>query len=153
MNISELLRIDRSIEIQAAPARVWRALTDINELSVWFRVRIEGDMNVGSELWMTSTQPEYAGQRWPVRIVELTPTRRVVWQWHPGEVTPDIDRAEAPRTTVTFTLEPVGAGTRLHLSETGFEAVEAARRAKAYADNSHGWTEVLEWLQQYVEAR
>jgi hypothetical protein len=41
----------------------------------------------------------------------------------------------------------------LSVSETGFDDVALARRAKAYADNSQGWTEVLVWLQQYVEAR
>ena len=38
------------------------------------------------------------------------------------------------------------------VSETGFDEISLARRAKVYADNSQGWTEVLGWLQTYVEA-
>lgn len=152
MEIGELTRIDRSIAIQASPERVWRALTDVNELSAWFQVKIEGSITPGSEVWMTSVHPQHAGQRWPVRIVELTAPRRVVWQWHPGEIDPSIDYARAPRTTVTFTLEKSGKGTRLSVAETGFDAIDLARRAKAHADNSQGWSEVLVWLQQYVEA-
>ena len=77
MTIAELSRIDRTIEIQAPPERVWRALTDAAELSAWFQVKIEGQMAPGSEVWMTSVHPQHAGQRWPVRILELTPPRRV----------------------------------------------------------------------------
>ena len=152
MVTAELSRIDRTIEIQAPPERVWRALTTADELSAWFQVRIEGEITPGNEVWMTSVHPQHAGQRWPVRILELTPPRRIVWQWHPGEVDPATDYSQEPQTTVTFTLEPSGRGTRLSVAETGFDEIALARRAKAYADNSQGWTEVLVWLQRYVEA-
>jgi len=152
MPIAELSRIDRTIEIQAPPERVWRALTNADELSAWFQVTIEGDIAPDSTVWMTSVHPQHAGQRFRVRFTELTPPRRLVWQWHPGEVDPAVDYSREPETTVTFTLEPSGRGTRLSVSETGFDQISLARRAKAYADNSQGWTEVLVWLQKYVEA-
>ena len=38
MTMLEIGRIDRTIEINAPPARVWRALTDPAELSAWFKV-------------------------------------------------------------------------------------------------------------------
>jgi uncharacterized protein YndB with AHSA1/START domain len=152
MPIAELSRIDSNIEIQAPPERVWRALTSAAELSAWFQVKIEGEIAAGSEVWMTSVHPDHAGQRWPVRIVELTPPKRVVWQWHPGEADPKTDYSREPQTTVTFTLEPSGRGTRLSVAETGFDEIALERRAKVYADNTQGWSEVLVWLQKYVEA-
>ena len=82
---------------------------------------------------------------------ELAPPRRFVWQWYPGAVDASVDYSREPRTTVTFTLEPSGAGTRLVLAETGFDEISLTRRAKVYGDNSQGWTEVLGWLQQYAE--
>ena len=145
-------RIDRTIEIQAPPERVWRALTTAEELSTWFQVAIEGTIAPGSELWMTSTHSQHAGMRWPVRIIELTPPRRMVWQWHPGAIDPAIDYSKEPQTTVIFTLEPVEKGTRLTVAETGFDQISLARRAKVFADNTQGWTEVLVWLQTHVEA-
>jgi uncharacterized protein YndB with AHSA1/START domain len=148
----EQLRIDRTIDIQASPERVWRALTDAAELAAWFQVRIEGKISAGADIWMTSEHPEHAGMRWSVRIVELTRPRRVVWSWHPGAVDPAIDYSMEPPTTVTFTLEASGPGTRVTVSETGFELLPLARRAKAYADNVEGWTEVIVWLQRHVEA-
>ena len=95
--------------------------------------------------------PDHAGQRFWVRFTELTPPRRFVWEWHPGAVDPNVDYTREPCTTVTFTLEPSERGTRLTVSETGFEAVSLARRAQVYADNNQGWTTVVGWLQAYVE--
>jgi uncharacterized protein YndB with AHSA1/START domain len=151
MTAAELTRIDRAIDIKAPPERVWRALTDHEELSAWFQVTIEGEVAPGNEVWMTSVHAGHVGQRFRVHIVEMAPPHRLVWQWHPGEVDPAVDYSREPRTTVTFTLEPSATGTRLSVAETGFDQVTLARRAKVYADNNQGWSEVLVWLQQYAE--
>jgi uncharacterized protein YndB with AHSA1/START domain len=151
MAVAELSRIDRTIELNASPDRVWDALTNAEELAAWFQVTIEGGMVPGGEVWMTSVHPAHAGMRFPVRIAEMTRPHRVVWEWHPGEVDPAVDYSREPRTTVTFVLEPSGRGTRLSVSETGFDAIALALRAKAYKDNSEGWAEVLVWLQKHVE--
>ena len=153
MTLLDQSRIDRTIEIDAPPERVWRALTDAAELSAWFQVTIEGTLAPGQEVWMTSVHPQYPGQRFLVQIVEMTPPRRFVWKWHPGDVDPKVDYSREPQTTVTFTLEPSGRGTRLAVAEDGFDAISAARRAKVYGDNTQGWTEVLVWLQKHVEAK
>jgi uncharacterized protein YndB with AHSA1/START domain len=152
MTAAEMTRIDRSIEIKAPPQRVWRALTTAAELSAWFQVTIEGDIAPGNEVWMMSTHPGHGGMRFQVRFVEMLAPVRFVWQWHPGAVDPKIDYSREPWTTVTFALEPVKAGTRLTVSEVGFDAISLSRRAKVFADNSQGWTTVTVWLQQYVEA-
>jgi uncharacterized protein YndB with AHSA1/START domain len=152
MTLTELSRIDRTIDIQAPPDRVWRALTSPAELSAWFKVSIEGDIAPGAEVWMTSLHGKCDGYRFRVLFVEMTPPSRFVWQWYPGAVDPTVDYAREVRTTVTFTLEPVAGGTRLTVAETGFDEVSLARRAKVYEDNSQGWPEVLVWLQQYVHA-
>jgi uncharacterized protein YndB with AHSA1/START domain len=151
MTVAEHSRIDRTITINASPERVWRALTSPEELSAWFQVRIEGSIAPDSEVWMTSVHPGHAGQRFLVRFTTMVAPQRLVWQWHPGEVDPNVDYSREPRTTVTFTLEPSEGGTRLTMSETGFDAIALPRRAKVYQDNSQGWGEVLVWLQRYVE--
>lgn len=152
MTTADTNRIDRTIDVNAPPDRVWRALTTAADLATWFHVRIEGEIAPGSEVWMTSTSPGYEGQRFLVRVTEMTPPRRFAWQWHPGAVDPAIDYSKEPWTTVTFTLEPSGGGTRLSVSETGFNEISVARRAKVFADNSGGWTEVIVWIQQHADA-
>ena len=151
MVLAEMSRIDKSIDIAASPERVWQALTSAPELSAWFQVTIEGEIAPGNEIWMTSTHAGYVGQRFSVRIVEMTPPRRFAWDWHPGEVDRSVDYGKEPRTRVTFTLEPSGRGTRLSVSETGFDAISLERRAKVYKDNAQGWGEVVTWLQKYAE--
>jgi len=152
MTIAELSRVDRAIEIQAPPGRVWRALTTKEELSAWFHVTIEGEIASGREIWMTLLHEQYAGVRFSVKIVELTPPSRFVWQWHPGAVDPNVDYSREPRTTVTFTLEPCPAGTRLSVAETGFDQISLERRAKVHQDNTQGWAEVVVWIRNHVEA-
>jgi len=151
MTVAELFRIDRSIDLAASPERVWRALTTAAELSAWFQVAIEGDIAVGKEVWMTSVHPNHANARFKVRFIDLSSPRRMVWQWHPGEVDPNFDYNTEAETTVTFDLEPTAQGTRLTVSETGFDRISLARRAKVYRDNANGWAEVLVWLQKHVE--
>jgi uncharacterized protein YndB with AHSA1/START domain len=152
MVTAELSRIDRSIEIKAPPKRVWRALSNADELSAWFQVKIEGKLAPNSDVWMTSTHAQHSGMRFRVWIKEMTPPQRMVWEWHPGAIDPKVDYSREPRTTVTFTLEPSGEGTKLSVSETGFDEISLARRAKVFEDNKQGWAEVLVWLQKYVEA-
>jgi uncharacterized protein YndB with AHSA1/START domain len=153
MMTEELSRIDKTIEVNAPPDRVWRALTTARDLAAWFHVTIEGNIAPGAEVWMTSTSPGYEGQRFLVRFTEMTPPHRFAWEWHPGAVDPAVDYAREPWTTVTFTLEPSGRGTRLSVSETGFNAISLARRAKVFKDNIQGWTEVIVWIQKYAEAQ
>ena len=152
MSNAEMSRIDRTIEINAPQDRVWRALTNAADLSTWFRVTIDGAIAPGNEVWMTSQYPGHEGQRFKVRFTEMTAPRRFVWQWHPGAVDPKVDYDKEPWTTVTFTLEPSGRGTKLSVSETGFNEISIARRAKVFADNSGGWTEVIVWIQKHAEA-
>lgn len=153
MTDAEMSRIDRTIDVNAPPDRVWRVLTNAKDLAAWFHVTIDGDIAAGAEVWMTSMSPEYEGVRFLVRFKEMTAERRFVWEWHPGAVDPAVDYSREPWTTVTFTLEPSGRGTRLSVSETGFNEISLARRAKVFKDNSQGWTEVMVWIQKYAEAK
>lgn len=151
MKPPDLSRIDKEIVIDAPPERVWRALSDPGELGEWFQVTIEGLLAPGADLWMTSLHPGYEGQRFQVRVVEMSAGRRLVWEWHPGQLDPAVDYSSEPPTTVTFDLEAHGGGTRLRLSETGFDRLALPRREPAFEDNERGWLEVLGWLRAHAE--
>lgn len=152
MSVADLVRIDKAIEIAAPVERVWRALTDPRELAAWFRVKIEGPIQAGSDVWMTSEEPGYEGQRFLVTFRELLPPTRMVWEWHPGAVDPSVDYSREARTIVTFALEPSRGGTRLSVSETGFDAISLKRRAAVYKDNNEGWDHVIARFAAYVES-
>jgi uncharacterized protein YndB with AHSA1/START domain len=53
---------------------------------------------------------------------------------------------------VEFTLEPVGAGTRLTVVESGFAQLADDAYAKAYHGNTEGWANELGELVAYLDA-
>ncbi len=61
---------------------------------------------------------------------------------------PGVDYSPEPRTLVVFELEEVPDGTRLTVTESGFDDVPLARRAQAYRMNTEGWA----WQMQSIEA-
>ncbi len=56
------------------------------------------------------------------------------------------------RTYVEFTLEPVGAGTRLTVVESGFAQLPADAYRTAYEGNTKGWASELGELVSYLDA-
>ena len=63
------------------------------------------------------------------------------------------DYANEPTTLVTFELEERGGETLLTIVESGFDALPASRRAKAFESNSEGWAIQSERVARYVESR
>ena len=49
-----------------------------------------------------------------------------------------------------FTLHAQGTGTRLVVTESGFEKIPAGRRLEAFRMNTEGWVEQLENVAKYV---
>ena len=90
-----------------------------------------------------------AARAWRVGVFADDIVRRDRWT---GAVDPAIDYSREARTTVTFLVEPTTAGTRVTVSETGFDQIPLSRRAKVYADNAQGWATVVVWLKEHVEA-
>jgi len=81
----------------------------------------------------------------------MEPDRLFSWCWQPGG-DPDIDPAE-PTTLVVFELEEIPEGTRLTVTESGFDQIPVAHRSKAYRSNESGWTEQMENIRKYVERK
>ncbi len=152
MTLAELSRIDRSIEIKVSPERLWRALTSATELSAWFQVTIEGEIAPGNEVWMTSVHPQHTGQRFRVRFVEMNAAAALRLAVASGRGGSECGLLTRAPNNCDVHAGALRSGTRLRVQETGFDAISLARRAKVYGDNSQGWTEVLGWLQCYVEA-
>lgn len=144
-------RIEKSIDLKAAPARVWRALADHEEFGAWFRVKLDGPFRVGAVSTGHITYPGYEHIRWTAVVTALEPTRRLAFTWHPYAVEPDYDYASEPQTTVEFTLVPHGSGTRLTVVESGFDALPEERRFTALRMNEGGWTIQMQNMSAYVD--
>ena len=141
-------RIQKTIVLRAPRSKVWRALTDSAQFGEWFQARLEGPFTAGRKVRGPMTYPGYEHLTFEATVEQMEPERLFSWRWQPGGNS-NPDPAE-PTTLVVFELEEVPEGTRLTVTETGFDRIPMARRAKAYRENDQGWTGQLESLRKYV---
>lgn len=143
-------RIEKHIELKAPVSRVWQALTDYRQFSAWFRVDLQGPFVVGAVTRGHITHPGYEHLTMEVTVQAMEPERLFAFTWHPYAVDPNQDYSQESPTLVEFRLEKTAGGTLLHLTESGFDKIPAARRAEAFRMNEGGWAVQLENIKQYV---
>lgn len=146
--------------VLAAPlAKVWHAISDSQAFGAWFGMTIEGPFVEGQTARgaMAKTQVDpaiaeqqapYAGMACDLMIERIVPQQLLSFRWHPGAA-PDAG-LDAPTTLVTFSLEAVPGGTKLTITESGFDALPLDKREKAFADNEGGWEAQLTLVAKYV---
>ena len=144
-------RIQKTMILRAPRSKVWRALTDSAQFGEWFQARPEGPFTPGRKVRGPITYPGYEHLTFEVTVEQMEPERLFSWRWQPGG-DPDIDPAE-PTTLVVFELEEIPEGTRLTVTESGFDQIPVARRSKAYRSNDAGWTGQMENIRKYVERK
>lgn len=134
-------RMEEQVLLHAPRARVWRALTNAEELGAWFGVNLAGaTIAPGAQVVGRFTIPGHEHVTFDVTIEEMVPERRFAWRWHPHAIDPAVDYSAESRTLVTFTLEDApDGGTLLRLAESGFDALPAARHTAAFLGVSNGW--------------
>ncbi len=145
-------RIVRSIEISAPPERVWRAITDHRQFGQWFRVNLESPFVPGRPTRGRITHPGYEHVVMEVVTQRMEAPRLFSFTWHPYAIEPGVDYSKEPPTLVEFVLEASGAGTRVTVTESGFEKVPAHRRHEAFRMNDQGWAAQVENIRAYVDA-
>ncbi len=131
--------IEKAIDLAAPVDRVWRALTDHVEFGQWFGVSIEAPFAVGKRARGRITSQGHKGLVWEVGIVAMEEPERFAFTWHPYAVDPEVDYSKETPTLVEFRLEPSEAGTRLTVTESGFDAIPMNRRSDAVRMNDSGW--------------
>ena len=144
-------RIEKSIELMASVERVWRALTDHEEFGEWFRVKLDGPFVVGDVSRGQITYPGYEHMAWQAEVQAMDPERLFSFTWCPYGGDPDVDYSDEPKTLVEFRLEPTPDGTRLDISESGFNALpDEPRRIDALRRNTQGWTAQVKNITAHV---
>ena len=141
-------RIEKTVILRAPRSRVWRALTDSAQFGEWFQANPQGPFVAGRTVRGPVTYPGYEHLTFEVTVETMEPERLFSWRWQPGG-DPDIDPAE-PTTLVVFQLEDVAEGTRLTVTESGFDRIPIERRSKAYRENDEGWTGQIENIRNYL---
>jgi len=144
-------RIEKTVELKAPVARVWRALADHREFGQWFRVRLEGPFVPGQVARGHITHPGYEHLHWEAVVQRMEPERLFSFTWHPYAIDPNQDYSGEEPTPVEFTLEKTATGTRLRIVESGFDKLPAKRRDEAFRMNDRGWSGQSENIAQHVE--
>ena len=139
MTASSTDRIEKQIDLQATPARVWRALSDYREFSQWFRIDLESPLVPGATTRGRITHPGYEHVVMDLVVKAMEPERYFAYAWHPNALEKGVDYSTEQPTLVEFRLEPIPTGTRLTIVESGFDALPPERRETAFRGNSRGW--------------
>ena len=146
-------KIVKTIDLRASIERVWRALTDHNEFSEWFRVALEKPFSVGVKTAGNITYPGFEHMRLEARVKTMNPHTLFAFSWCP---VPDAD-GNAPlggiETLVEFRLEATESGTRLTIVESGFASLpEGTPRSDALRMNTEGWEIQTQNIAAHVES-
>jgi uncharacterized protein YndB with AHSA1/START domain len=154
-------RIEKKILLHAPRNRVWRAISDSKEFGTWFGMKFDGPFVPGAVMRgvivgtkvnaeVAKAQKEYQGMSGEIRIEQIEPERLFSFRWHPFAVERGVDYSAEPTTLVVFALEETPNGVLLTVTESGFDQIPLARRAKAFTANEGGWTMVMKLIEEYL---
>ena len=154
-------RIQKRILLHAPRERVWRALSDSTEFGTWFGMKFDGPFAPGAcmhgvlsptkvDAEVGRLQKDHEGLSFEITIESMEPERLFSFRWHPGAVERGYDYSAEPTTLVAFELEQVADGVMLMVTESGFDQIPLARRAKAFSANEGGWTMMVKVIERYV---
>jgi uncharacterized protein YndB with AHSA1/START domain len=144
-------RIEKTVDLRAGVDRVWRALTDHEEFGEWFKVKIDGPFIVDTLSTGHFTFDGCGDIKWTSFIKDMKAPHYFAFTWHPYAVETDADYSKEPQTLVEFKLKEIENGTRLTVTETGFDALPAERRPIALRMNTGGWEEQMRNIKDYLE--
>ncbi|MBY4870945.1 vanillate O-demethylase oxidoreductase VanB [Burkholderia sp. Bp9017] len=154
-------RIEKQAVLAAPPARVWEAIGNSAEFGTWFGVTFDGPFAEGQPLFgritptriddvVAKAQEPYSGAVFEIVVERVEPKQLFSFRWHPFAIDPNFDYSAEPMTLVTFAIAEQNGGTRLTVTETGFDQLIEARRAKAREMNDHGWAAQMMLITKYL---
>jgi uncharacterized protein YndB with AHSA1/START domain len=149
-------RIEKKIFLRAPQERVWRALSDATEFGAWFGMKFDGPFVAGTKLRcnivpeVAKAQKHHEGIPFEITIEQIEPQRLFSFRWHPHAIERGADYSSEPTTLIVFALEDVPGGVMLTVTESGFDQIPLARRAKAFTANEQGWSIMVRVLEEYL---
>jgi RNA polymerase sigma-70 factor (ECF subfamily) len=131
-----------TVEVDAPPDRVFRALASSDVVTWWVRPGVfdtkewTGDLRAGGR-WRASGHGRGHPYLLEGEFLEVDPPHKLIHTWHRFE-------AAGPTTRVTYVLERSGGGTRITLRHTGFTSREVC------ASTCIGWETSFARLAEYL---
>ncbi|HEX6333040.1 MAG TPA: SRPBCC domain-containing protein [Flavisolibacter sp.] len=124
----------KEVVLDAGPERVWKAITDRNDMKQWYFDLEEFRAEPGFEFRFYGGTEEHQYLH-ICRITEVIPLKKLSYSWrydgYPGE------------SFVTFELFPEGSKTRLRLTHEGLETFPAENSDFAKTNFIAGWEDII----------
>ena len=142
--------IERTIEINAPAEKVWKALTDAQELMRWFPLDARVTPGKGGTIYF-SWGPPYQGSN-EIQIWEQNRHLRIADNWSEhsqGEKVQETEKDIPAQVAMDFELENAGSKTILRLVHSGFGA--DTDWEDEFDATSRGWIFELNNLKHYLE--
>ncbi len=140
-HLAEAVVIERTFN--APIARVWKALTDVEEMRQWYFDLKEFTPEVGFEFEFVV---EHEGMKYHhlCKVTEVIPQKKIAYTWR--------YKGEPGDSLVTFELSADGNKTKLRLTHEGLETFP---KTPAYARKNFeaGWTGIGTELEQFLEGQ
>ena len=139
-NLADAVVVERTLN--APVAKVWKALTDVDQMRQWYFDLKEFRPEVGFEFEFVV---EHEGNRYHhlCKITEVVAQKKIAYTWR--------YKGEPGDSLVTFELFPEDGKTRLKVTHTG---IETFPKTPMYARKNFetGWTAIVgSELKQFVE--
>jgi uncharacterized protein YndB with AHSA1/START domain len=137
---AEAVIVERTLN--APVVRVWKALTDVDQMRQWYFDLKEFEPEPGFEFEFVV---EHEGNSYHhlCKVTEVIPEKKIAYTWR--------YKGEPGDSLVTFELSPDGDRTQLKLTHTG---IETFPKTPAYARKNFetGWNTIIDSeLRQFVE--
>src|SRR5437588_12831244 len=139
-DLAEAVVIERTFN--APVGRVWKALTDVEEMRQWYFNLKQFKAEVGFEFEFV-VEHEGTTYHHLCRVTEVIPEKKIAYTWR--------YKSEPGDSLVTIELFAEGDNTRLKLTHTG---IESFPKTPAYARKTleQAWTAIIGTeLKQFVE--
>ena len=141
----EKLAVERSVLINVPRQRVWRALTEPEQLEQWYAPGCPWEipaLRAGAtvKFYNTDTDIQLA------RIEAVEPLRELTLRWQLDDSDPGTSLANS------FRLEEEKSGTRVIVTQSGYESLPEAMRQQQLEQDEQAYTAIVESLKTYLES-
>lgn len=137
--------IVREITVTADKERVYKAITDPEQITTWFPDIIEGSLGVGDRPIFIFSEQNHKTQ---IYVEAANPYDYFAYRWVPGGAGIIGDVLEVPNTLVEFLIEDTDSGTKVTLKESGFASLPPEVAEQSLKDNLGGWEYMMGRLEK-----
>jgi uncharacterized protein YndB with AHSA1/START domain len=134
-------KIEKKITINASVEKVWKALTDQNELKEWMQMPTTFEPVVGKEFTFKSEKMENWDGYFYCRVMQVEINKKLVYTWNASMINAE--------TLVTILISEKSGKTELTLIHTGWEKLPADIRTERIEGHTKGWE--LRFVQKLSE--